>query len=296
MCVFLRDGSFLSATRSGLRYFSRENEVKWELNGDFHHQLKLSNDERRILALSSESVKHANKEQLQDKVLVISLDGKVLHEVKADYLIREAGLKSLDWVLPSWMRAGTNAVTELSHFNSIYEVPRVTTGRGNSFFREGDLVVNGLGQGIFIISPDLRTLRSHIQLSKKEIHFIHDVQISQRGHLLFFNNHTADSLYEDTYSTVQEIDYPSRKVVFEFMATPKEIFFSRTCGGVQELGPDILLISDNMTGTFFYSRSKNKILSSIRTTHELDRRRVGVQDVKAFDLTEFLSNRKKASF
>jgi hypothetical protein len=296
MCVFLPDGSFLSSTRKNLRHISKNNEVIWELAGHFHHQLKLSNDGKRILTLSSSTVKFPIKHYRADKLMVISMDGKVLHERTSETLLNEVGVPFMESVLPDWLVEDLKLYYELSHFNSISEIPKITKGHKNTFLKEGDIIVNALTQGVFVLSPDLQTIRSHRFLSDKKVHKIHDVQANATGNLLFFNNATSDTEASANFSTIQEIDTKTKKIIFEFKANPKQMFYSQICGSVQELESGNLLFADNLNGTFIYSKEKKNIVSTIRATHYEHGQRIEVQHVKGADLTDFLAQRKETSF
>jgi hypothetical protein len=74
MCVFFEDGSFVSASDSYIRYFSKDDRIIWEHPGHFRRQLNPTPDRERLLAISSD-FEGTNR---QNKYMVLDLKGRVL--------------------------------------------------------------------------------------------------------------------------------------------------------------------------------------------------------------------------
>jgi hypothetical protein len=287
-CAFFEDGSFVSASDTHLRFISKDNEVKWEIPGYFHHQINLSIDGTKILALGSRTFPVKNNGSFRsDRIMVIDLTGKILHEIDSEEVLKETGVRWLTWETSAAFREITGAGIEMSHFNSFYEIPK----NSNPAFKAGDYVLNGHSQGIFVFSSDLKTFRQLPPLRIAYSHSTHDVQVNSRGNLLVFVNWHTNSRTENSYSTVNEYDIRTGKSVHEFSANPKELFYSEFCGGVQALDEQNLLISDQLAGTYVYSMKQKKILSAIRKTHKLNDTPNQAQQVKSFDLSKFLTSR-----
>jgi hypothetical protein len=181
LCLFLDDGSFVSSTDRYLRFFSKSDEVVWEHRGHFHHQMNFSEDRKRILALSSAFEGTIR----QDKFLILDFKGRVLHTLTTDSLLQQAGLPGLEgfFFIPSW-----KSEKETSHFNSIYEIPPLVASNLPSYLKEGNVIVNSLDLGFFILSPDLQTVLYHARFPNSFAHRVHDVQVTQDGHFIYFNN------------------------------------------------------------------------------------------------------------
>lgn len=287
-CVFFDDGSFVSASDTHLRLITKDNEVKWEIPGYFHHQLNLSIDKTKILALGSRTFPVKNNGNFRaDRVMVVDLAGNVLHEVDAEDVLKKIGIRWLNIKVNPALRAATGADVEMSHFNSFYEIPK----NPNPAFKMGGYIVNAHSQGVFIFSPDLLSVTLAPRLRIAPTHDTHDVQVTERGSLLLFLNWHLDSRHGKSFSTVNEVDPRTQKTVFEFSAVPKELFYSQFCGGVQELDGEHVLISDNLTGTFVYSVRRKEILRAVRKTHKLNDRPGQAQQVKLLDLAKFLASR-----
>jgi hypothetical protein len=293
MCIFFDDGSFLSATQKGLSLIDKNSKVLWNLSGHFHHQINMSQDGKRVLALSSEIVMRKNKSCRVDKMMVITIEGNVLHTVLADDLLKQAKLS--EDIRPSVpdLAKDVGAPFELSHFNSFYEIPKMTGDSAPKFLQtEGAYVVNGLSDAIFILSPDLKNLIQTLNIPQSTDHQVHDVQISSNAHLLYFNNMTSDSSDLNRISAIEEKDLKTDKIVFEFRAEPGAMFYSVFSGGVQALDDNHVLFSHVTTGTYIYSKAEKKLISTIVHTHFDLGRSVPSQQVKALDLSKFLAHWK----
>lgn len=291
MCLFFDDGSFVSATTKGMRLFGKDDSVVWEFPGYFHHQLALSPDKKRIFALSSDvAVVKGNKIRV-DKILVISVDGKVLHELNSDVLLGMTKQDSLNWDNMPWVIEDTKTKTEMSHFNSLYEIPKIKSSK-HPAFKEGNLILNGLSHGTYVMSPDLKKVLFHSRFNTSLDHRTHDAQVTENGNVIFFNNISSDSPRHNAFSSIQEFDPFKKEVVFEFTAQPKAMFYSLICGSVQEFGDDLILFSDRFNGTYIYSRKEKWMYATIRETHNRNNLSVSNQYTKAYDLSKFLARRK----
>lgn len=285
MCLFLDNGSFVSGDAEGLSLYDKNKKVLWDIRGHFHHQLAFSPDKKRILAISSDKNRLNGKDIRTDKFMVISVDGRVLHELKSESLIEWTKQKWHNWDNSPWLRVETHTDKEISHFNSIYEIPE---NAGKEILKPGHYIINGLSHGIFILTPDLKKLTYHKIFPHSNDHFIHDVQVTKHGTMIYFNNIASPSDMVDTYSAIQEFDPSTNKVTFEYTSQPKNFFFSRYCGSVQELNDDKILFSDKFNGTFIYSRKSKALIKTLRGTHFQNKLPVFVQHIKAYDLSGFL--------
>lgn len=296
MCLFMDDGNVISASETSIKMITPKNEVKWEYKGHFHHQLNFSHKKDKIFVLGSD----VNNGLREDVFYVFDLSGKLLHTQKSSELLKSKNLHSLKWPMHPLTLNGVNLTQEISHFNSIYDIPQLTKKSSLSWLKEGNIVLNASSSGIFIMSPDLSEVLHHINYQGSTYHRLHDVQIKPNGHFLIFNNLVAVGKPEPyyligphpkmNYSAIQELDPATLKVVNEFTAKPKQMFYSWVCGGVQELDDDLWLFTHFLTGTYIYSKSKKDLVASIPGTNADDQRFNPTQQVKAQDLTLFLSH------
>ena len=280
ICQFFDDGSYLSADDDKLYFFAKGNQEQWQVQGPFHHQINLSLDKKRILALASKLAAKDGSPFRIDRFLVLDLMGKVLHQQDAENILHQINQKE------------PYSAHELAHFNSFYEIPKIEMRNPPPYLKEGNFIVNSYHMGLFILSSDLQKVLFHKTLRFSDHHNIHDAQILSNGHLLYFNNHVAGSGEQAPYSAIQEIDLLKNKVVHEVTAQPKPLFFSRHCGGVQILDQDHMLFSHQLTGTYIYSKKQKKITHNLYQTHLSNGEFYPSQQVKAQDLTSFLEHWK----
>lgn len=297
MCIFFDDGSFVSASETHIRLINKNSNVVWEVPGSFHHQMNLSPDGKRILTLDSVNVDTASGKMRADVPTIISIEGKALHRVTAYDLMKQAGQQSLDFYLNPELMRKFGVKQEVSHFNSIYEIPKINNKNVPSYIKEGNIIVNGLSLGIHVLSPDLKTVLFQTRFPSSDYHWVHDVKVKENGNFLFFNNMDAEpfkkrGLYpttkllsgntiENYSSSVQEFDPALKKNIFTFNASPKSMFFSRVCGNVQEIDQGMMLFTHNLNGTFIYSKKQKTIVATIPGTHADGERIIASQEVWA---------------
>jgi hypothetical protein len=303
ICIFMENGSFVSATENHLRLINKKSEVVWEIPGHFHHQINLSSDSKRILAISSKIINVMQIPVRQDHFVIVNLEGKILHEQIAREIFQQAGLMGEPATIPLHLKEIFKVENEISHFNSFYEIPQLSGSDHPSYLKEGNYIVNGTGSGFFILSSDLKKVLHHEQPKISYLSRMHDVQVTSQGNYLIFNNLVATGKgmidFEGKgpgpfllHSAIMELKPSNLKIVNQFEATPKSIFYSALCGGIQELDKDTWLFSDVMTGTYIYSKKKKDFLTVIPWSQMTNGIYSPTQQIKAQDLTSFLDHWK----
>lgn len=282
ICLYFDDGKLLTATDKGLDFYDPGFKHLWNIPVIIHHGLALSNDKKKILAMGSEFVKFKKNKKRIDKLMVIDLGGKILHQVLSTTLFKQAGAEPL-------IRKYVQDDVEITHFNSFFEIPAIKIKTELPYLKEGNFIVNGREDGLFILSPDLQKVELFTLLPQSVLHQVHDAQVLANGHLLIFNNVTIGSTKDLKYSSIQEIDFQTNEVVFEFTTIPKTAFFSPVSGAVQKLDEDHYLISHVSAGTFIYSKSKKTFVNAVSETHFPDGRLFPTHKVRLYDLRKFLS-------
>ncbi len=297
-CLFLPDGSYISTENEHIRRINPDNEILWQVNEPIHHQNKFSHDGKRILGLSSAIyVTPKEEKSREDTFVVMDLDGKVLHKQSASAILNKMKVLFLPWKGKEKIQGISS---EISHFNSIQEIPPQTSTKGRpDWLKAGNIVVSGLRQGVFVLSPDLQKVLHHRYFIQTHKHAVHDAQITANGTFLYYANLVANSSLKDTsdpfggtqeklYSAVYETDVDD-KIVNQFTANPVELFYSWACGGVQELDKDTWLFNHILVGTYIYSKSQKKVLMMTVQANADWMKFSGVQEVKAMDLTKFFT-------
>lgn len=289
-CIFLNDGSFLSASYSSLRRFSARDELLWEIPGHYHHQLNLSPDRERVLAMASALIPVTGKPPLREDLFqVISLAGIILAQAPASAILPKK-TQNLYYPFPS---TGLDIfpekpLLETTHFNSFFEVP--PQNHPSSSLRSGDFVINSMELGIFIVSPDFRKIQHHFLNSSSVRHSVHDVQPTSYGTLLLFNNEVKGALWKR--SELQEIDGLSGKVLWGYSGLDHVTFYTAAGGGVQRLDERYILYSLFLDGAYVLDVKSGRIVRGISGTHS----RPGfpivpAQNIRAVNVRSFLKAR-----
>ena len=181
---------------------------------------------------------------------------------------------------------------ETSHFNSIYEVPENLYSATVPFMRAGNIIVNSLSLGLFILTPDFEKVLYHRRFSFSDRHTVHDVQITPEGEILFFNNDNLTNKGLRVYhSAIQKYDPVKEVMTFEYTAKEKELFFSPSCGGVQD-HKDYIFFSRLMSGGLVYSKKRKEIVLGIPGVPHDPTEFRPTQQLKIIDPREFFRHLK----
>jgi hypothetical protein len=290
MCLFLDDGTFISAGTNGIRRFNRDQTVMWEAPGRYHHQMNLSEDKKRILALTSETNLRGKIRERDDIIVIHDIEsGKVLHKRLAREILTAGKVIPLEWMDNIFIRE-SKADIETSHFNSIYEIPENRAAHLAPYLKPGSVIINSVSLGIFILSSDLGQTLYHKVLSHSNGHHTHDVQVTASGEFIFFNNIVADNSVNYFYSAINKYNPLTDKITFQYNAEPKAMFFAAACGGVQEVSDDLLFFSHVVNGGFLYSRKQKKIIEATPGTNGNMLQLTSTQQIKLIDFRKFQEN------
>jgi hypothetical protein len=123
-CLFFDDGRLLSRSFNGITLYNKESQKLWHIDGYFHHQMNFNQDKTQILAIGSTLVERNKKQVKVDKLMVISFEGKILHEVTSEHLNQQAKLGENIREAGSIVVSQLNTNLELTHLNSFYELPK----------------------------------------------------------------------------------------------------------------------------------------------------------------------------
>lgn len=298
-CLFLDDGRFIAAEKNGIAMYDANQVQVWSRAGHFHHQINWADGRKYVLALKSDLVQEKDKKIRRDVVVKIDLDGKIVSENNSESMMSEAQSKEMNLQKPSlfpvvWTTHPDfdNKSFERSHFNSIYEIPDNALSKKNPAFKEGNVIVNNVNGQTYILSGNLDQVLFTRTIPGARL--THDMQVTKSGDFLFFNNFNVDEKghppQEGPYSSVDQINPLTGKIVYKFTAEPKQLFFSWCCGGVQEIDHDTLLISHVISGMYIVNRKTKKIIKyNTKVSGVDDPNYRAVQQYRAFDLTKFLS-------
>ena len=296
-CVYLRNGDFVSMTHSTLKYVSKEGEVKWsDTNPYFHHQINISNDSKRLLVLGSvERVIEKKKYRIDAFTVYEAATGKVIFRTDSEQLITKARVDPFI-MRGTFPKREFSTHHEYSHFNSFYEIPEFPKDLAiDPIIKKSKYIINSIGIGFFLIDEKLREVLFHKKIPDAYAHMVHDVQITQRGTILAFVNKNMSKKFEP-FSSVVEFEFPSFKKIIEIKSDLPSLFYSRFCGGVQDLGSSLIGFSHHFAGVYVYDVKMKKIVYYNDSVHKDGNRLVPSQQVKFENLDAFLKNHSAGSF
>ncbi len=248
-CKFFSDGSFVSMNNESLRMFSPKNDLLWEVKGNFHHQLNAAQDERVIIAFKDEVREDAGEKYLEGTLMVISREGKILAEKKLSEFM---SLKK-KWAVAPFIK-NPKASVEVSHLNSIYEIPPNTSSL--PYLKAGNIIVNSLNLGAMIFDSELKGNLKTIQLPSSVNHTVHDAQVTADGKILYFNN----SLKSSPKLSGPETFDPESGITTHLVSESEKKLTSPNCGSVQYLNSEIMMYAGNFSGPKFADRKTGKLI------------------------------------
>ncbi|MES2527782.1 MAG: hypothetical protein V4598_11870 [Bdellovibrionota bacterium] len=282
ICVYLEDGRVVSGTDKMIRLISPDREILWEKNGNYHHQINLSPDGKRIYALSSEVREEKGTSVRYDWFVIFDLDGNVLAENSIRHLEKDFLDNNISLFFQDLFQ---NTTKERSHFNSIFEIGDVKVNPAVPAIAKGNVIVNSLFLGVYILSPDLKKVLHHFMIPGSAGHLVHDVQILSDGNILIFNNESnpVDAPYHS--SALQILDPVSLKSIYSFSGEKGIPLYSSHCGGAQKLDEEFFLYSHMVNGAYIFSRKTGKIVKSIFEPNVIFGRTNPVQNLRLVKLS-----------
>ena len=252
MCDFLPDGRFVSFRHNHLIFYSSNNKRIWKIDGYFHHQLKFSEDRKSIMAIKADVEGPKDQQVRYDDLLLIGLDGKVKKRFSffehRDEILELAKASAIG-PIPRQIFVTDSALPEVhwefAHTNSFYEIPKNALEGKSSALKHGNYVINLVGERlILIVDHDLNEIVGSFPYANDYDGNQHDAQILPNGHLLIFNNGSYSQ--QRMYTSFDEIDLGSRKVVWQYKANPERTFHFDVGGGLGGLRiGDTLYSTDN---------------------------------------------------
>lgn len=290
MCLFMNDGHYVTADAERIVMYAPDKTEVWRIPGHFHHQMNWSYDGKSILVLSSKFVPIDGKTVRVDVLRRIDLSGKITGEISSDVIFEKLKIKRSRSSF-NWEQGLKDKVDlEISHFNSFHEIPPQDRASKNPNIVAGNYIASSTGSGTVLIDNALKVPLEKITYSTSIDQLIHDVQLMKNGQILLLNNdHERDKTKSGRWSSVEFFDPVLRKTTYSFSSSPPEMFYTPSCGGVQQLGDGLILISHISNAFFFLDSKSKKILRSdvLKDEHSVANM-ISIQEIKAHDLTEFL--------
>ncbi len=238
-------------------------KVVWTLDGQFHHDLAVSEVGRIYSILRGERSVDIDGEEvsiLDDSIAVISPDGELLETVSIYDLFSDQVPASRWEHVKRWLsRSDTieaankrrekgelpflhGSPVDLFHVNTVEIIPRDVDGVA----RKGDLLIS-LRELDQIAVLDLQTRAIRWRWGPGILRSQHQPTLLDNDNILVFDNKGAGT----KISRVIELDPQSSEIVWEYLADPPEGFYSARRSGNERLPNGNTLITESDTGRAF---------------------------------------------
>lgn len=296
-CVFLDNGDFVSLTETTIKYFKKDGAVEWMTsNPFFHHQINISHDKKDILAMGSVEKNIDGAKYRVDQFFVYDIaTGKLKRSQDSDVVLRNGSVNPtiMTKTFPTHLFTTSD---EYTHFNSFHEIPQIETSKKlDPSLTKGKYIINSVGLGLFILDSNLEKVLKYHPFKQAIFNMVHDVQVTKRGTITAFinSNRSTDHVLQ---SAVIEMDLLTTKNIVEIKSSPPSLFYSRYCGGVQDLDGEIIFFSHNYAGVYAYDTRSKKIIYTNDTVFKEGDKLVPSQQIRIDNLTLFLKNNQDSVF
>lgn len=204
-CDFASDGKLLSSVlnTNTLQLRDRDGSILWTSTEYAHHDLKFSRDEKSFLVITAESIDFRNKRVKSDCFAIRDLNNKPLYRwCLSDHV---AQLESLGLHFNTVISDDTeeyqtnrliNSKFEISHANSIYEIPKNRLSEKVAALAEGNFLINIYSPSfaLIILDREMKNILWAKDLGKVKHNgdilrmTTHDIQLTEDGKLLTYVN------------------------------------------------------------------------------------------------------------
>jgi hypothetical protein len=246
------NGDLLVIAKDG--YLARldwQGRVLWKRDMRAHHDVALGGSgEVYVLSRDLREVGSPSGPVpiVDDIVVVLSADGTVrrkvsIHDLFAAHLAPGTLEKVAEALRaePDAQRQADLKLNDIYHTNTLEWIDRDVPGLA----RRGDLLVC-LKQLDLIAVVDLEALRVRWSWGPGVLDQPHQPTLTRADRILVFDNGARRG-----WSRVLELDAQSQEVVWEYIAEPREAFFSETRGGSHRLPNDNVLVTESNRGRVF---------------------------------------------
>lgn len=262
----LEDGSIVfNVAHKGLVKLDRCGMVVWTVNKMTHHSVFLANDGTFWVpsqihhAKTLERFPGREPHFLEDRILNVSEEGKIIREISFLKLLFDSGLYGL---LASSGELATNnggfTSYEPTHINDI-EVFSEESQKSHPNIKPGDLLVSSRNLNLLIafdpVTLEVRWWQMGPWLRQ------HDPDILPNGRISIFNNnpdHRSGRLFGG--SNIMEIDPATRAITVTYPKGNSDIFYTEIMGTHQYLPNRNLLITESREGRVFEVTERGEIV------------------------------------
>ena len=242
-----------------LAKFDKNSKLIWKIPLAVNHDIEVLPDGSFLAPVFESPVEYNNREVIFDSIVHISKDGQKLgtwstyehlkelqkFHPPSDLDKKPAGniAKGLD--LDEYYHLSFIHMYQYYHLNSIQILPDTPLGLKNKIFQKGNCLICLRNVDLMLIL-DKDTHQVVWSWGSGELDRPHTPRMLDNGNILVFDN----GLHR-TYSRLVIVNPVSRKIVWEYKASPPEKFYSRTQGSGQLLANGNFLICETKNGRAF---------------------------------------------
>ncbi len=298
-CAYMPDGKVIMFNEGSLQMYDRSNKLLWKVKGPYHHQMKINFNQDRIYILSSVRHYFHSKTVRLDSIEAIDLkNGKTIAVFDIfKNLFDFATDENFHLQRSLFQSAIFPADFDISHANSVFEIPDNQLSTKHQAFKKGNWLINfGLLRYLIIVDKDLKKIlwkKSYSNYAQS----IHDAQVNSKGEVVSYSN--AKNSRRKNYTSILFLD-PLKDAPDDFIreVTPTlggATFFQDYVGGFQYQNNGDLLVSVftheyGFQLALFDPTLKLKLIFTPNPQKGLNRGEA-FQDAKVFNLSKFLKNR-----
>jgi hypothetical protein len=226
----------------GLVKIDKESNVLWALPRNTHHDLDVTRDGTIYVAAhkyQAESIAHMSNLQaplLEDVILKVSPNGRVLDEISILDALRSSGFRGLVHDL-------STSGADPTHLNTVEVLPD-SLADAFPMFDPGDLLISLRNTNMIgVIDVNQRLVKwALVGMFVGQ----HDPDFLNNGHIMVFDNLGGGPSGER--SRILEIDPVTQDMVWRYAGSNEDRFFSRIRGKQQVLPNGNVLITDSQNG------------------------------------------------
>jgi hypothetical protein len=300
LCSFMENGSLVTSYKGSLYFHDAQMKTVNSIQKIYpHHQINRT-ETNELLVMGSEFGKIKNKNVRFDKLFIFSSDGKELksYSFKENYqnLINRGVISN--FLSPfNWDEfCRDQADFEVLHVNSFYRIPKQQNPLNDTYFKDGNYIVNSYSSPyLFIFDKDLKDIIHLLPKSSSDYDYpmLHDVQPTSSGKLIVYNNYINNENKKKRLSRIEIYDSNFKKNLFSYARKKPNTFYSEICGGIQFFEDESFVYSEirnNKTHINYVQMNHKKNETEIPI--KWVRKDTGAQQIKLFKLDSFLKNNK----
>ncbi|MDO9182988.1 MAG: hypothetical protein Q7U04_11300 [Bacteriovorax sp.] len=271
-CTFLSNGEWISMTGPVIDLHSKTNQLRWHFPQTGFGEIKLSEDETKIIFLSTELRDYQGKKIRFDTVNLTDRNGVPL----ATWSLFE----QLSSITQKIKRDANLLMADIGKIESIYEIPANALESKYSFLKKGNFLITLPSFGVVVIDSTFKKIEYIFELNRFGLR---EGQILSSGQLIIFTNDNAE-----------EYDLAQNKLLrtLQFKIPSEE--GSPSSGPVQLIFNNgyIVVTNTNAGGSFFELNHNGEVVKKFKNTL-LDSRTKKSNSIylaKKLNLAKFLEN------